>query len=300
MDIDKFTLAQSVEEPLFRLARFAYDWAPSLCDPAKGCRDYHRAWSLIRLLELDGRQPLGFDQITDELRALSKNGHIRVLISGAADTGLAAFVINALRPKGIEPEIVLVDCCLTTIEQNRLFAHHAQFALETHQKSVADVDVAPVDAVIASSFMGFIAPSSRQAVVDAWARNLKGGGKVFYLGRLRETTSQTRTLPNHEVISAKRHSLEENALRTGFSELEAKAISATAAGLWVYPIPHEYPLVADFSESLRNAGLVVSTQQEYYLKSMVSPVVYGEKTPNVTTKLVVATRPERGLMPEGA
>lgn len=41
-------------EPLEELAWFAFENADALCDPSIGCRDYHRFWSMVRLLDMDG------------------------------------------------------------------------------------------------------------------------------------------------------------------------------------------------------------------------------------------------------
>ncbi|HWS75504.1 MAG TPA: hypothetical protein VN324_10230 [Quisquiliibacterium sp.] len=91
------SLPASSFEPLDRLARFSWDWAPALCQPGHGCQDYHRSWSLVRLLELGGAMPAGVAFFQRELGALAKAGRRRVLVSGGADTGLMAVVVSAYR-----------------------------------------------------------------------------------------------------------------------------------------------------------------------------------------------------------
>ncbi|MBC7604047.1 MAG: hypothetical protein H7255_15480, partial [Ramlibacter sp.] len=140
-------------EPLDRLARFSWDWAPSLCNPAHGCLDYHRSWSLVRLLELGGALPAGLEFFTRELAEIARGPSRRVLVSGGADTGLAAMTIAAFRAEGCDPDLVFVDRCATTARQNALLAAHLGLAMEVQVRDAAEVCCDPVDAVVAHSFL---------------------------------------------------------------------------------------------------------------------------------------------------
>src|SRR5690606_6725054 len=111
-------------EPMQALAQFSYDWAPLLCGRDSACENYHRAWSMVRVLETGGALRAGGACFQRELERIYKNGGRRILICGAADTGLLAIVVRVMRGVGCEKCIVLVDRCQTALEQNRLYARY--------------------------------------------------------------------------------------------------------------------------------------------------------------------------------
>lgn len=261
------------DEPLAELAAFALDWAHCLCDPNAGCRDYHRGWSIVRLVEAGGALPAGQDFFGAALRRLARDGRIRVLLSGAADTGLAAMVLKALRPHGIEPEMVLVDRCLTTLEQNRLFARHAGFRLEAIQSDAAALDVPPADAIMVHSLLGFFAPEERQPVVDMWARNLAPHGRVLISSRLSLGKSTPRPRPDPEALAHRRAALVARAAALGFSPARTAVIAGAAEALWL--IRNDRPQLgeAELMDLLRNAGLAVEDMRKDESGATVSPLV---------------------------
>lgn len=261
------------EEPLAELAAFAFDWAHCLCDPQDGCRDYHRAWSIVRQIETGGALPAGRSFFGKALRDLAQGGRIRILLSGSADTGLAAMVVKELRPHGIEPQIVLADRCLTTLEQNRLFARHAALDLQTVQMDAADLRIAPVDAIIVHSFLGFFAPSARQAVVDMWARNLAPQGRVLISNRL--STGQTTPRPAADPVDLARRKAEiaANAAAQGFPPSRAAAIAEAAERLWQIRIGNPQLGEAELLGLLTKAGLAVERMEKDPSGMTVSPII---------------------------
>jgi hypothetical protein len=262
-----------VDEPLAELAGFAFDWAHCLCDPRAGCFHYHRAWSIVRLIEAGGALPSGEAFFGKELRGLARDGRIRVLLSGAADTGLAAMVLKGLRPHGIEPEMVLVDRCLTTLEQNRLFARHAGFRLQTIQMDAAALEVAPADAIIVHSFLGFFSPESRQAVVDMWARNLAPHGRVLISNRLSAGDGTPRPDADPAALARRKAMVAANATALGYSPVRAAKIAEAAVALW--QVRHGNPQLgeAEMMGLLDRAGLAVMDMQKDPSGKTVSPII---------------------------
>lgn len=261
------------EEPLAELAGFAFDWAHCLCDPQAGCLAYHRAWSMVRHVDTGGALPAGEAFFGRALRGLARDGHIRVLLSGAADTGLAAMVLKTLRPHDIEPEIVLVDRCLTTLEQNRLFARHAGFRLQTVQMDAAALDVPPVDAILVHSFLGFFAREERQAVVDMWARNLAPHGQVLISSRLSEGEGTLRPAWDPDALARRKTVISAKALELGYSPAYSAAIADAGEALWKLNKSSPQLGEGELLILIEKAGLAVVEMEKDTSGKTVSPVI---------------------------
>lgn len=260
-------------EPLNALADFAFDWAETLCDPEIGCTRYHKAWSMVRLIEADAALPAGFDFFQRELSALASDGRIRILLSGAADTGLAAMVLSALRPLGIEPEITLVDRCRTTLEQNRLFAEYAGFSLTTLHQDAADVTIDPVDAVIVHSFLGFFAPEARQGVVNMWARNLAPAGRVLMSNRLTVGPVGVRPQPSPEDLAQRAAEFAKKLKQKDVGPVRAAAMTEAALELWRKGVGTPQLGEQELTDLLTAAGLSIIAIERDRSGKTVSPMV---------------------------
>lgn len=233
--MSRASLTPSDLEPLRRLARFTFDWAPALCDPAHGCTDYHRAWSTLRLLDLEGAIPAGWPFLQRELRALAgRDGHLRVLVSGAADTGLPAVVASAL-PADDTATLVLTDRCETTLAQNRLFARHLGRSFETHRCDAREIACDPVDAVVAHSFLIFFPPAMQAEVLAAWARVLKPGGLLLMSNRLARAPGERRAERDPSGVPARLDTLRERAPSLGWVGEDLDALLEVARQFWTRP-----------------------------------------------------------------
>jgi SAM-dependent methyltransferase len=241
-------------EPLPQLARFALDWAGTLCAET-GCADYHRGWSAIRAHASNGGRPSRIEDFLPALRSVARDGGVRILISGSADTGLAAALLDCLRPAGIEPRIVISDVCRTPLAQNELFARHARFALETRLGPVADLDVSPVDAVVSHSFLGFVDPRDRAATVRAWARNLRPGGVLLYSAPVVDGESDRRAVSTPEEIEIAARRVAEGARVAG--EGDPEAMGRAAAAFWAHQVPHRQPTETEITALFQESGLAV-------------------------------------------
>ncbi len=220
-------------EPLAALARFSFDWAPVLCDPADGCRAYHQGWSMVRLLESGGAPPAGEPFFTRALRQQAAGRKsLRVLLSASADTGLTGIVLRALRPAGIEPQIVLIDRCETTLQQNRLFAQAADFELETHRGDILDLRCAPADAILSHSFFSFVPRLDRPALARSWAELLVPGGVVLASQRITAPGKEKPFPMRAPDVSDRLARLGASARAAGYSETQAGDICQAGAALW--------------------------------------------------------------------
>ena len=242
-----------VDEPVKQLAQFAFDWAQTLCGTSS-CADYHRGWGVMRAWTADGGLPAGIADFLPAMTARARNGRIRVLLSGAADSGLASAMLACLRPAGIEPSFVLSDCCQTPLMQNMLFAQHARFALQTHHGRVEELTVAPVDVVLSHSFLGFIAPEKRAMTVAAWARNLRQGGAVLYSGPILGEGMVRPSTSTPEYLAAVAAKVVDNVRAAGGTD--AEALAKAAVDFWAWRVPYTQPSEAEVLDLFAGAGLI--------------------------------------------
>jgi SAM-dependent methyltransferase len=276
----------AIDEPLERLARFAFDWADTLCDPDHGCGPYHRAWSMIRLLTKNSALPAGGAFIADGLQRAASGGRCRVLLAGAADTGLVALVLNAFRAREIEPEIVLADRCATTIEQNRLFARHLGMRFELHRCDISALTCRPVDAVVMHSFLNFLPVPARQAMIDALARALRPGGLLIAHQRL----DLGRRKHDPQPIKENRALLESAARARGYPDPLARAIGAAGADFWSNTFAHAPAPEAEFLVLLANAGFNLISLSRPLAAATNSPLFIAGQSRETPQAAILAER----------
>jgi SAM-dependent methyltransferase len=111
-------------------------------------------------------------------------GARRVLIAGAADTGLLASVARATAGHDIEIEVV--DRCATPIELCRRFAERWSLPAAARVVDLAELDARGFDLVYANSVLPFIPVERHTDVLARMRRALRRGGHlllVFNTGR---------------------------------------------------------------------------------------------------------------------
>lgn len=279
-----------IDEPLEKLARFSFDWAETLCDPHHGCTLYHRTWSTIRLLESEGAKPAGEKFFARELAALSRDGRCRILLSGAADTGLAAMILEQMRPIGIEPEFVLIDRCETTLQQNRLFASACGFSLETHRSDIRDCSCAPLQAVVAHSFLNFFNRNARQKVVESWARNLEQGGRLLFSQRLLPERDLPREPRARSEINQRLAVIEQSAVSANFPAHQMAELKRSIEALWSEPLPEDRVTYADLEDMLKQSKLEIVSSQQNHTSKNVSPIAPSDLAHAIPKCEIVAVK----------
>lgn len=187
-------------EPIHELAQLAWEAAPSMCRTDHGCLDYHRSWGLVRLLVGNGRPPAGEPFFQKELATIFRRGGRRILVSGGADSGLLTIALKACRSAGFEPDIVFADRCATACELNARMAMHAQAKVQVVEGDICELEIAPVDAVLAHSFLPFFEGEKRQSVLDAWHRNCNVGGEILISNVLKASESDWMTRKSPEAL----------------------------------------------------------------------------------------------------
>lgn len=241
-------------EDLEAEATFAFSHAEVLCEADHCCRDYHRMWSMVRLIDVGGGPPRGGAFFTAALLdCAAPSGKARILVAGAADTGVPVLVMNAARDAGLTPEIVVIDRCRTPLAQIDRLAARRGYPMTTRRTMLPDLAIDGMDAVITHNVMRFPDVGARLDVCRALAGALRPGGKLLSIETL-ETAGVERG--KHDV--ARRNAAFVAKLESTDLPSERKAELAEAAqSFWrrkkrgtIYP-------ETDFRRDLEAAGFAI-------------------------------------------
>lgn len=219
------TSGPMIKEPLKDLADFAFEQAPDLCDPAIGCQGYHRFWSMLRLVQLDGKLPRGAGFFGPQLRRVAnEKGQVRVLLAGSADTGLTCLIASQALEEGLEPSLIVVDRCATPLALNRRFADAEGLILETYQGQLQALEGLGVDAVITHNMMGFNDDDGRADILRAIGRTLRPGGRLVSIERLADTRQEKSAQDRANLLAMFEASLRKRGTNAeNFAHLSAAA-----------------------------------------------------------------------------
>ncbi|MDP2084433.1 MAG: class I SAM-dependent methyltransferase [Gemmobacter sp.] len=278
----------SSAERLPELAQFAFDHAGELCDPAHGCCSYHRGWSMVRLLLKGGALPAGGAFIGAGLAGAARDGRCRVLLSGSADTGLPALILEVLAAAGLDADLVIADRCATPIEQNRRFARHLGRNFELHRAEVQTLHIEPVDAILSHSLLNFVPAAVRPALVTTWARLLRPGGIVLIHQKLVDTPFVQDRSGGLPAFCAR---LETAAREFGHDVDAVARIVQAGSDFWVSHAPESRLSEADLRVLLEGAGLGIVMIERMPQRAGLSPKDEAGMSPDTPQSLVIARRP---------
>ncbi len=224
-----------VVEPLEQLAWMAWNSAHDLCHVNHFCKDYHRAWSLVRLLSENTNQLAGNEFFVREFRRLSPQAsNFRVLVSGGADTALITSVVNACRLAEIQTEYVFVDRCATPCEQVRLLASTEGINIEVICGDILDLAIAPADVVVAHNFLPFFDEENRLSVIKSWRRSLKSHGTLLMSNKLVQMETDWIRVIDPVLAERRARAIADEAKARGHSHRVAEEIRVAAHALWAF------------------------------------------------------------------
>jgi len=162
-------------------ARYCEHEGDQSCDWYHGLRPYWRALNLLA-------DPTRHDDFfQSSLRPLASSGAFdRVLICGTADFTMPAMIVEAWAARGRTPRLSILDRCPTPLLLCRWYLRSGGIRHENILSDVRDYQSSqPFDLIVSHSFFPQFPPRERPAVIAAWQRLLRAGGKVITVTRIR-------------------------------------------------------------------------------------------------------------------
>ncbi|WP_433376061.1 class I SAM-dependent methyltransferase [Actinoplanes sp. CA-142083] len=190
--------APRVSEPLLESADMLYSIAQFACTgdhvDRESCTWYHGVWQYLRLFNMVS-SPNWHARFYEQAlrRELGGRRTARVLITGAADYGMLAYVLAAVDPT-TRLEVHVVDLCYTPLLANRWLGkrlgvdvkiHNVDFLADGEQLAKS---LDPFDLIVSDAFLTRFKPPDARQVVANWRRMLRPGGAVVTTVRLRDDT----------------------------------------------------------------------------------------------------------------
>ena len=164
-----------------RAAVLAERWAPIRCPSAlhgHDCSWYHAAWPMLRALGVvqgvDGDAAFFRDAF-----AVAARSNDRVLVTAAADHAIVAILLDAYRLQGMEPQITVVDQCLTALALNRWYGRWQGIPVTTTPADI--IEFSPgvrFDLITTHSILSFIPAPLRPKLYTNWRSLLNPGGRL--------------------------------------------------------------------------------------------------------------------------
>jgi 2-polyprenyl-3-methyl-5-hydroxy-6-metoxy-1,4-benzoquinol methylase len=177
----------------------------------ESCDWYHGTWQYLRLLDMVATPPwYAFynDALSTILRA---KPDADVLISAAADFGMAATLIDAIKTAGTKPSVTLYDICNTPLLATKWYAKREGVEIETVRDNIITSTQMPLhgyDLIVTDEFLTVLKAEYKPSILKRWRELLKPGGSVV-------TTAMigTPTTPEQRAYYAAkaRRLLDENA-----------------------------------------------------------------------------------------
>jgi hypothetical protein len=160
------------------------EWAKGQGDEAQAvdlsCGWYHGTWQLLRLLNMVA-VPRWYPFYHHALsRLLHAKPDANVLISAAADYGMLATLVDAVRSTRSSPRITLYDICSTPLRSSQWFAERHGVDLRCLQANLLEDELpeAPFDLIVTDEFMTVIKSEDKWTVARRWSQLLAPGGAV--------------------------------------------------------------------------------------------------------------------------
>lgn len=186
---DADQLAGEIAEPLQESAPIAFEAALQLCDirdQATSCRAYHAIWQylrvagMIRAVRSDG--PL---YVAAAVRLAEQGRLRRVLICGAADYSLLAYLAYAVRSAGCDTEFDVVDLCQTPLRIVAWYGVRRGLKVNTTQADITQFNPSSrYDLICAHSFLAAVAPHIRPMLFRMWKGWLEPQGRICLSSRI--------------------------------------------------------------------------------------------------------------------
>lgn len=282
----------AIDEPLRQLARFTFDWAPSLCSAHAPCAHYHRAWSTIRYIESNGALPVASRLFQDGIEHALRGGRPSVLISGAADTALVAIVNEAMQDTRISPIVTFVDQCATTVEQNRLYARHLGLTGKFISCDARTIHETNIDVILAHNFLLFFDEVGIHSLFEAWSRALNPGGEILMCQTIRAGDgSGSSGYGSRQGLTEERvTTLKARAFEMNFSTRDIDDIDHVCSSFWTSTIQNHPVTEKIFFSALEKSRFEIATCVKIHANRNSSPAHFSGAQKSQSEKYFLTIR----------
>ena len=141
------------------------------------CREMHALWPYIRLAGAWLGGEASSPRLISALADCLADGRRKVLIAGAADTGLLALTARAGGTQ--RPDIAVLDRCATPIEACRRLAATWSLPIETMRVDMTELDSPPrFDIVLVHGTLHFIAAERQAEALVRLRRAMRPAGRL--------------------------------------------------------------------------------------------------------------------------
>jgi hypothetical protein len=163
------------------------------------CRDYHLTRPYLNLGGVSRGPERDRTLFAPMLTRLVPNG-ARVLLAGAADTGLLRFVLSATGE--LAPRITVADQCETPLALCRLFANDAGVAIETRRADLIDATgLGPFEVIVGHLVLGYMPVDQRVAFLRNLAGMLTSAGTLIIAASIIDHVPRIHTPVGEQVLA---------------------------------------------------------------------------------------------------
>lgn len=275
--------APELEEPMITTAPIALELAGVLCQgdhvSAEDCSWYHGIWQYLRIFNMVSTPTWHADFYLSNLApAQGDSNPARVLISGAADYSMLAHVLWAFKRAQSECLVTVVDLCETPLFLCKWYAKFFGASVETLPVDVMEFQPEQAfDLIVTDAFLTRFSVEERKAVVRAWRRLLREGGRAVTTVRIERGLSEdvARATPA-QADTFRRRALQEAVAWQGFlshsPELVANQAQRYAERMVSYSLRSDDEVRSLFTD----AGFALENYQVAEVPGEMESTIYAE------------------------
>jgi hypothetical protein len=195
-------------EDLVSNAQQAIRFAPILCGD---CRTYHVGHTMRRVvrpqtsIRSDRAEMIGFVGEIVRSAAASSPGPIRIVIPGAADTGILATCAHAVALLGpataARVSYSVIDLCMTPLALCEAYGRRHGIAVELHRADLCSLGLSiPADLIVLHSILSYLPQSQHIATIEELRSWLNPQGRILVSNRIR--LAERRRPPDQDIVAA--------------------------------------------------------------------------------------------------
>ncbi len=147
----------------------------------ESCDWYHGTWQYLRLLNMVATPPW-YPFYNEKLSAILRaKPNANVLISAAADHGMSATLIDAIKTAGTKPTVALYDICNTPLLITKWYAEKQGIQIETVRDNIItsqNMKLGSYDLIVTDEFLTVLKAEYKPSILKRWKELLKPGGSV--------------------------------------------------------------------------------------------------------------------------